>query len=103
MRQQLYDTIRQTLLRMPGTPVRHVDIWNHNVEFIEQEEPFPMPAVFVEFAPIEWRYLKPGDNMHATAQLALHVVTQWDNTTQCTPTQLQTPENCEDTPFKQLK
>ena len=34
--------------------INHIDLWNHNVEFIEQEENWSCPAVFVEFSPIEW-------------------------------------------------
>ena len=34
--------------------VKHVDLWNHNVEFIEQETPWERPAVFVEFGEVVW-------------------------------------------------
>ena len=27
--------------------IKHIDLWNHNVEFIEQEEQWDRPAVFV--------------------------------------------------------
>lgn len=33
----------------PDYAIRHIGLWNRQVEFIEQEEHFPMPAVFVEF------------------------------------------------------
>lgn len=33
--------------------IEHVDLWNHNVEFIEQETAWERPAVFIEFQPIK--------------------------------------------------
>ena len=35
-------------------------LWNHNVEFIEQEENWERPAVFVEFCPIRWNAIVDG-------------------------------------------
>ena len=32
-----------------GRLIRHVDLWNRNVEFIEDEQLWPRPAVFIEF------------------------------------------------------
>lgn len=29
--------------------VKHIDLWNQNVAFIEEESPWPRPAVFIEF------------------------------------------------------
>ena len=74
MRKELYNEIcnhLRKLYRLPdgsvchhveGTDVpegaeriiKHIDLWNHNVEFIEQEENWARPAVFVEFKPIKW-------------------------------------------------
>ena len=77
MRSELYSAVRDALLGMPERVVVHVDLWNHNVEFIEQEEAWPRPAVFVEFAPIEWRRVK-GAGYRTDGVLRLHVVTDWD-------------------------
>ena len=38
MRKEIYRAICAALLGIDGAPVKHVDLWNHNVEFIEQEE-----------------------------------------------------------------
>ncbi|MDD7303044.1 MAG: hypothetical protein PUG76_00665 [Prevotellaceae bacterium] len=57
--------------------VKHIDLWNHNVEFIEQEESWERPAVFVEFVPIRWVAIQPGAEYRAEAQINLHVVTDW--------------------------
>ncbi|GFI13498.1 hypothetical protein IMSAGC008_01031 [Muribaculaceae bacterium] len=57
--------------------IRHVDLWNHNVEFLEQEAPWPRPAVFVEFVPFKWRTVVPGVEYRAQPMVNLHVVTDW--------------------------
>lgn len=57
--------------------IKYVDLWNHNVEFIEQETSWPMPAVFIEFAKISWKPLIGGKDYKTNSQLILHVVTSW--------------------------
>ena len=55
---------------------KHFDLWNEQVDFIEDETPFETPAVFVEFQTINW-----GDTMQrvqrGTLPLRLHVVSEW--------------------------
>lgn len=77
MRKELYERISQALLSMGGTPVAHVDLWNHNVEFVEQETAWPTPAVFVEFEPIRWTSDVTGIRYHGEVRVRLHVVTEW--------------------------
>ncbi|MDY6206805.1 MAG: hypothetical protein SPI30_08710 [Prevotella sp.] len=57
--------------------IKHIDLWNHNVEFIEQEESWERPAVFVEFAPIQWQAIQVGVEYRAEPTVNLHVVTDW--------------------------
>lgn len=57
--------------------IRHVDLWNRNVEFIDQETPWDRPAVFIEFVPFKWRQIVPGVEYRAEPQINLHVVTDW--------------------------
>lgn len=57
--------------------IKHIDLWNHNVEFIEQEEQWARPAVFVEFQPIQWNAIQPGAEYRAEPLVSLHVVTDW--------------------------
>lgn len=52
------------------------DLWNQNVEFLEEDEPFDRPAVFIEFDPISWQTLG-GKNQEAVAAVRLHIVTDW--------------------------
>lgn len=57
--------------------IKHIDLWNHNVEFIEQEEQWERPAVFVEFCPILWNAIRNGVEYRAEPVVNLHVVTDW--------------------------
>ena len=57
--------------------VKHVDLWNQNVVFVEQDEPWERPAVFVEFAPIEWKAVQSGVEWTTRSRVILHVVTDW--------------------------
>lgn len=57
--------------------IKHIDLWNHNVEFIEQEELWERPAVFVEFQPIQWNAIMNGVEYRAEPIVNLHVVTDW--------------------------
>ena len=57
--------------------IKHIDLWNHNVEFIEQEENWERPAVFVEFEPIRWNAIQNGAEYRAEPTINLHVVTDW--------------------------
>ena len=47
------------------------------MEFIEQEESWARPAVFVEFRPIKWNAIVNGVEYRAEPEVALHVVTDW--------------------------
>lgn len=97
MRKELYKAICERLEKLCVTPdgwhmvvepgqeipegwerlIKHIDLWNHNVEFIEQEENWERPAVFVEFKPIQWNAIKNGVEYRAEAVVDLHVVTDW--------------------------
>lgn len=76
-------SVRNALLGIEdsdGTPeIRHVSLWNRNVEFIGQDEPWERPAVFLEFGPIDWQHARPAPDekcsMHCASELLLHVVT----------------------------
>lgn len=74
-RQELYRTIKDMIGRAVPE-VLHVDLWNRNVEFIEQEDAWPRPAVFVEFGEITWTPLSAGVRRGA-GTVRLHLVTDW--------------------------
>lgn len=60
--------------------IKYIDLWNHNVEFLEQEVPWERPAVFVEFVPFKWTQIAPGVAYRAQPLINLHVVTDWAGT-----------------------
>lgn len=71
---EIYERLRSAL-REAG--IKHVDLWNHNVEFIEQETAWETPAVFVEFKPVFWNRLKE-EIVRGDISVTLHIVTRWD-------------------------
>ena len=77
MRKELYNLLCKELKEVGGGIIRHIDLWNHNVEFIEQEENWDRPAVFVEFCPIRWNAIVNGVEYRAEPEVRLHIVTDW--------------------------
>jgi hypothetical protein len=80
MRKELYLLIKSRLKGIKNSGgeqlFQHFDLWNKQVEFIEQESPFGCPAVFVEFLPLEWGTL--GHRVQdARLVTRLHIVTEW--------------------------
>ena len=75
VREELYNAIAARLNEVPE--IEHVDLWNHNVEFIEQETAWARPAVFIEFAPIQWSPVVHGLEYRGAVTVRLHVVTDW--------------------------
>lgn len=57
------------------TAIKHFDLWNQNLEYLDEEQPFNTPAVFIEFAPINWRHQGQGVR-DASVMVKLHVVTR---------------------------
>ena len=77
MRKELYKMLCERLQTVGDGAIKHIDLWNHNVEFIEQEENWERPAVFVEFEPIRWSAIQNGAEYRAEPTINLHVVTDW--------------------------
>lgn len=82
MRKQLYLAVIERLKTITDAfsepVIQHFDLWNHNVEFIEQETAFNCPAVFIEFVPINWKNLSM-QIQEAEITIKLHVVTRWED------------------------
>lgn len=62
--------------------IKHIDLWNQNVEFLEQEVPWERPAVFVEFEELRWLPVERGVEYRADAIIDLHVVTDWEGSSE---------------------
>ena len=69
MRKELYNMLCKELKEVGGGLIKHIDLWNHNVEFIEQEENWERPAVFVEFCPIRWNAIVDGVEYRAEPEV----------------------------------
>ena len=75
MRKELFNAIKAKLGdEVPE--VKHIDLWNHNVEFIEQEDGWERPAVFVEFGKIDWSPFQ-GGYQRGKGTVTIHLVTDW--------------------------
>lgn len=72
----LVDKLKEYTDALGNKVFKHFDLWNEQVEFIEEEAPFETPAVFIEFRTIEW-----NDTMQNVQRgkipVSLHVVTEW--------------------------
>lgn len=75
---ELYSAIAEALKGVECGIIQHIDLWNQNVEFIEEDEAWDRPAVFVEFGEIVWESYKGRANgMVGKGEVLLHVVTDW--------------------------
>lgn len=75
MRKELYNAIKSKLA-IDVPEVKHIDLWNQNIEFIDQEDVWERPAVFVEFGKIEWSPFQ-GGCQRGKGIITIHLVTDW--------------------------
>ena len=75
MRKELYKALCERLRNIDE--IKHIDLWNNNVEFIEQETAWERPAVFIEFCPITWEPTTGGTTQIGNGLVKLHIVTDW--------------------------
>lgn len=80
MRKEFYLAVSERLLSIEGEPIKYVDLWNNNVEYIVKETGWPRPAVFVEFRPVMWERMttRGANEYQARAEIRLHIVTDWN-------------------------
>lgn len=80
-REILYKDIKRAI--EDGVPaVQHIDLWNENVAFVDEESEWGRPAVFVEFGTISWDVVKNtdfGKYVRGSGDLRLHLVTDWND------------------------
>jgi hypothetical protein len=85
MRKQLYldiQTACKAIKNANGKKLfQHIDLWNQNVEFLEEDRHWNRPALFIEFKPIVWQ--TAGERVQeAVIDINLHIVTDWYGQTQ---------------------
>lgn len=115
MRKELYNAIKERLGRLcrhaageyymaeddmdrdeADPAIKHIDLWNRNVEFIEEETPWERPAVFIEFGPVKWHAIVPGIEYRAEPQIILHIVTDWAESSESCIDVLDLPDHIHD-------
>jgi hypothetical protein len=74
MRKVIYLAIIEAI-KDADTDVRHISLWNENTVELEAQNGFACPAVFVEFAPIQWQQ-RTGRVKAAQLRVNLHIVTE---------------------------
>ena len=76
MRQEIFARIAAAIgEKVPE--IQHIDLWNQNVSFIDQEEAWPRPAAFIEFLPIGWEPVTGRPAYKGKGRVQIHVVTDW--------------------------
>ncbi len=77
MRTFLYTSLTNHLKKLTDTEgdqlIKHIDLWNEQVEFIEQETPFATPAIFIEFLPFNWQTLG-GNAQRCSPTIRFHII-----------------------------
>lgn len=74
-REELYKELRAQLLQVEG--VKHVDLWNQQTDFLEEETAFEMPAIFIELGDIEWNVMKGF--FRGWGEVRIHTVIPWSS------------------------
>ena len=80
MRTFLYTSLTDHLKKLTDTEgnqlIKHIDLWNEQVEFIEQETPFANPAIFIEFMQFNWQTLG-GNSQRCSPTIRFHIIQQY--------------------------
>ena len=74
MRKQIFQAIAEHLAKSVPE-VRFIDLWNNNIATLAGGSTWPMPAVFIEFEPIEWGQLAAAAR-EGDVGVRLHIVTR---------------------------
>lgn len=76
MREEIYTALVARISEQVPE-VKHIDLWNEQVAYVEDEMPYDRPAVFIQFMPIQWEDLIGRPVARGKGRLRLHVVTDW--------------------------
>jgi hypothetical protein len=82
MRKQLYQFLITLLQGIKDDKqvslIKHIDLWNMNVEFADLGEIFQTPAVFIEFGEISYESFRSsgGTSQRGELTVSLHIVTR---------------------------
>ena len=75
MRKFIYESIVERLKEIKdgdgASEIKHFDLWNNNLVYAEEEQPFGLPAVFIEFQQTSWRY--HNNRLYNASEVAMYV------------------------------
>lgn len=74
MRKAIYKAVAERL-KTAKVGIQFTSLWNRNTEQLTKQKAFKMPAVFVEFEPIDWGQLAQGARS-ADMRVRLHIITE---------------------------
>ena len=75
MRKEIYLALIEAI-QIADIGIQHISLWNENTIDLEAESGYALPAIFVEFEPIEWQQMG-GRGRNKEMHINLHVV--WDS------------------------
>lgn len=77
MKKDLYRAVTERLLTLADTDgnpiIRKTGLWNNQLSFAQAEAQADLPAVFVEFAPMQWKSIG-GKRLDTLASIHLHII-----------------------------
>lgn len=80
MIKQLFKDVREKTLSIRDAQndpvVKYFDLWNRQLDFLENESPAEYPAVYLELEPISWKTLGLK-KQEGVLNFRLHIVTPW--------------------------
>lgn len=78
MRKQLFKEIQaelfSILIQEDVSLIKHIDLWNNQVQDAQESEIFDTPAIFIEFNKIDWHSIG-NKAQQGDASITLHIVT----------------------------
>lgn len=77
MRKEIYETIKRRLAELTAddTSVQlHVGLWNEQLSNMEEDTAISLPAVLVEFEPVQWAQRASSQSQTGRQRITLHIL-----------------------------
>ncbi len=77
MRKEIYETIKSRLAELTADDISvqlHVGLWNEQLTNIEEEMAMALPAVLVEFEPVQWAQRASSQSQTGRQRITLHIL-----------------------------
>lgn len=76
----LHETLSEIKDKNNEPLFRHIDLWNQNTAYLREDNPFSLPAAFIEFEPIPWED-KANGTQETSIVFKIHCVSSWEGST----------------------